>query len=150
MNVKITNSKIDDRVITESVKNVESGAVITFLGTARVNSRGREVVHLEYDAYPEMAEKKMMEILEELKKQYSIKDAAFVHRIGKVEIGETIVAIAISAPHSKEAFDAGSYAVKRLKEVVPIWKKEVWSDGEEWIGYEGVFSELNNDEQQQT
>ena len=141
MNVKITDSKINEEEITDSVKNRESGAVITFLGTARRSSRGREVIHLEYDAYPEMAEKKMKEIIADLIDKYKVSDAAFIHRIGKVELGETIVIIAVSAPHTEEAFEASRYAVRRLKSVVPIWKKEVWADGEEWIGYEGEFSE---------
>lgn len=141
MLVRITDGKINEEETTASVKNNESGAVITFLGTARRSSRGREVIHLEYDAYPEMAENKMKEIITELIDKYQVNDAAFIHRIGKVELGETIVIIAVSAPHSKEAFEASRYAVKRLKSVVPIWKKEVWADGEEWIGYEGDFSE---------
>lgn len=141
MNVEITDSKINEEEITDSVKNNDSGAVITFLGTARKSSRGREVIHLEYDAYTEMAEQKMEEIIAELIDKYEIKDAAFIHRVGKVELGDTIVIIAVSAPHSKEAFEASRYAVRRLKSVVPIWKKEVWADGEEWIGYEGDFSE---------
>ena len=141
MIAKITDSKINEEEITASVRNDDSGAVITFLGTARKSSKGREVIHLEYDAYPEMAESKIKEIIAELIDKYKIKDAAFIHRIGKVELGDTIVIIAISAPHSKEAFEASRYAVRRLKSVVPIWKKEVWADGEEWIGYEGDFSE---------
>lgn len=141
MIVKVTDKIINEKETTAAVKNNESGAVITFLGTARRSSRGREVIYLEYDAYPEMAEKKMNEIISELIDKYEVKDAAFIHRIGKIELGETIVIIAVSAPHSKEAFEATRYAVKRLKSIVPIWKKEVWADGEEWIGYEGEFSE---------
>lgn len=144
MIVKITDKIINEKETTAAVKNNESGAVITFLGTARRSSRGREVIFLEYDAYPEMAEKKMNEIISELIDKYEVKDAAFIHRIGKIELGETIVIIAVSAPHSKEAFEATRYAVKRLKSIVPIWKKEVWADGEEWIGYEGEFSEEYN------
>lgn len=144
MIVKVTDKIINEKETTASVKNSESGAVITFLGTARRSSRGREVIFLEYDAYPEMAEKKMNEIISELIDKYEVKDAAFIHRIGKIELGETIVIIAVSAPHSKEAFEATRYAVKRLKSIVPIWKKEVWADGEEWIGYEGEFSEEYN------
>lgn len=144
MIVKVTDKIINEKETTAAVKNNESGAVITFLGTARRSSRGREVIFLEYDAYPEMAEKKMNEIINELIDKYEVKDAAFIHRIGKIELGETIVIIAVSAPHSKEAFEATRYAVKRLKSIVPIWKKEVWADGEEWIGYEGEFSEEYN------
>ena len=141
MKAEITDKTLDPTGISLLVKNVEAGAVLTFLGTARKTSRGREVTYLEYDAYPEMAEKKMAFILEELKEKYRITDGAFVHRIGKVELGENIVVIAVSAPHSQEAFDACRYAVKRLKSIVPIWKKEVWEDGDEWIGYEGDFDE---------
>ncbi len=141
MKVKITKKKIDEIKVVKSVKEIEAGAVVTFLGTARKTSRNRDVLYLEYDAYPEMAEKKMMSILQELEERYGITNAAFIHRIGRVELGETIVAISVSAPHSKEAFEASRYAVKRLKSIVPIWKKEVWTDGEEWIGYEGEYSE---------
>ena len=144
MIVKVTEEIINEEETTASVKNNESGAVITFLGTARRNSRGREVIFLEYDAYSEMAEKKMNEIISELIDKYEVRDVAFIHRIGRVALGETIVIIAVSAPHSKEAFEATRYAVKRLKSIVPIWKKEVWADGEEWIGYEGEFSEEYN------
>ena len=141
MKVKITKKKIDEIEVVKSVKEIEAGAVVTFLGTARKSSRNRDVLYLEYDAYPEMAEKKMMSILQELDERYGITKAAFIHRIGRVELGETIVAISVSAPHSKEAFEASRYAVKRLKSIVPIWKKEVWMNGEEWIGYEGEHSE---------
>ena len=142
LKAQITNMKIDEIDLMESAKDIEAGAVVTFLGTARKSSRNREVVYLEYDAYPEMAEKKMTSILQELKERYGVTNAAFIHRIGRVELGETIVAISVSAPHSKEAFEASRYAVKRLKSIVPIWKKEVWTDGEEWIGYEGEYSEF--------
>ena len=141
MKVAITDKTLDPTEISSSVKNIEAGAVLTFLGTARKTSRGREVTYLEYDAYPEMAEKKMAVILNELKEKYNITDGAFIHRIGRVELGENIVVIAVSAPHSNEAFDACRYAVKRLKSIVPIWKKEVWADGDEWIGYEGESDE---------
>ncbi|MCH8288374.1 MAG: molybdenum cofactor biosynthesis protein MoaE [Candidatus Marinimicrobia bacterium] len=141
MKVKITKKIIDEIKVVNSVKEIEAGAVVTFLGTARKTSRNRDVLYLEYDAYPEMAEKKMMSILQELDERYGVTNAAFIHRIGRVELGETIVAISVSAPHSKEAFEASRYAVKRLKSIVPIWKKEVWTNGEEWIGYEGEHSE---------
>ncbi len=141
MKAEITTETLDPTLISSSVKNIEAGAVLTFLGTARKTSRGREVTYLEYDAYPEMAEKKMAFILGELKEKFDITDGAFVHRIGRVELGENIVVIAVSAPHSREAFDACRYAVKRMKSIVPIRKKEVWADGEEWIGYEGGFDE---------
>ena len=137
MKVKITKKIIDEIKVVNSVKEIEAGAVVTFLGTARKTSRNRDVLYLEYDAYPEMAEKKMMSILQELDESYGVTNAAFVHRIGRVELGETIVAISVSAPHSKEAFEASRYAVKRLKSIVTIWKKEVWTNGEEWMGYEG-------------
>ena len=141
MKVKITKMKIDEFKVVKSVKEIEAGAVVTFLGTARKTSRNRDVLYLEYDAYPEMAEKKMMSILQELDERYGVTNAAFIHRTGRIELGETIVAISVSAPHSKEAFEASRYAVKRLKSTVPIWKKEVWTNGEEWIGYEGEHSE---------
>jgi molybdopterin synthase catalytic subunit len=118
------------------VRTEADGAVIVFRGVARRYSHGRDVVHLEYEAYPEMAEKVMAQIGEEIKVRWPVSGVAIVHRTGVLEIGQASVAIAVSAPHRGEAFEAAQYAIDRLKQTVPIWKKEVWSDGSEWIGWE--------------
>jgi molybdopterin synthase catalytic subunit len=133
---KIVDGPIDEIVLEDEVRTDADGAVIVFRGVARRHSRGREVVHLEYEAYPEMAEKVMAQIGEEIQHRWPISRVAIVHRTGVLEIGQASVVIAVSAPHRREAFDAAAYAIDRLKQIVPIWKKEVWSDGSQWIGWE--------------
>jgi molybdopterin synthase catalytic subunit len=112
----------------------EAGAIATFVGTTRVQSRGRRVKHLEYEAYPGMAEKVMTEIADELRSRYELCEIAIHHRTGRVEIREPSVVIAVSAPHRRDALAACKDAIDQLKERVPLWKKEVYFGGEEWIG----------------
>ena len=133
---KVVDGPIDELALEKAVRTDADGAVLVFRGVARKYSRGREVVHLEYEAYPEMAEKVMAEIGDEIKTRWEVSSVAIVHRTGVLEIGQASVAIAIASPHRAEAFAAGQYAIDRLKQVVPIWKKEVWSDGSQWIGWE--------------
>ena len=118
----------------EEVGMPEAGAVATFVGTTRVHSRGRTVVHLEYEAYEGMAEQVMAEIANELLGRYELCAVAMHHRIGRVGIGERSVVIAVSAPHRQDALAACKDAIDTLKERVPLWKKEVYEGGEEWIG----------------
>ena len=134
---KIVDRPLDASELVDLVRSDADGAVCTFLGVARKYSRGRQVVHLEYEAYPEMAEKKMAEIGDELRVKFGAEHVAILHRTGVLKIGEASVAIAVATPHRREAFLACQYAIDRLKEIVPIWKKEVWSDGQRWIGWEG-------------
>lgn len=129
---RITEEEIQLQKVIDEVKDEEAGAIVTFLGTVRRHSLGREVQHLEYEAYPEMAEAKLREIGREIEERWEVK-VAIVQRVGHLEVGEASVAIAVSAPHRKEAFEAARYAIDRLKEVVPIWKKEFYEGGEEWI-----------------
>jgi MoaE-MoaD fusion protein len=118
----------------DEVRSVEAGAIATFVGTTRRRSRGREVVHLEYEAYEEMAEAEMERIADELRERYDLCEVAIHHRVGRVGIGETSVVIAVSAPHRADALAACRDAIDTLKETVPLWKKEVYEGGEEWIG----------------
>ena len=136
MTFKIVEAPIDVSALAAQVLTDHDGAVCTFQGVARRYSRGREVVHLEYEAYPPMAERKLAEIGDELRERFGVERVAIHHRVGVLAIGEASVAIAVATPHRKEAFAACQYAIDRLKQVVPIWKKEVWSDGEQWIGWE--------------
>ena len=122
-----------DRVVDE-VRSDEAGAIATFTGTTRVHSRGRSVTHLDYEAYEGMAEKVMEEIASALRTRYELTAVAIHHRIGRVTIGETSVVIAVSAPHRRDALAACRDAIDELKERVPLWKKEVYEGGEEWIG----------------
>lgn len=130
---KIIDKEIDINEIINMVKNPKAGAIVTFIGTTRDFSRGKKVLSLEYDAYVIMAERKLREIGEEIKKKWDIENIAIVHRIGKLYIGEASVGIAVSSAHRKEAFEACHYAIDRLKEIVPIWKKEVYEGKEVWI-----------------
>ena len=122
-----------ERVVDE-VRHERAGAIATFTGTTRVESRGRHVVHLDYEAYEGMAERVMAEIAGELLARYDLCAIAIHHRVGRVGIGDTSVVIAVSAPHRADALAACKDAIDTLKERVPLWKKEVYEGGEEWIG----------------
>ena len=116
------------------VADDRAGAIATFVGTTRIDSRGRTVRYLEYEAYPGMAEEVMERIAQDLRSKYELCDVAIHHRVGRVGIGETSVVIAVSAPHRQDALAACKEAIDTLKETVPLWKKEVYEGGEEWIG----------------
>jgi molybdopterin synthase catalytic subunit/molybdopterin converting factor small subunit len=111
-----------------------AGGVATFTGTVRRQSRGREVTHLEYEAYAEMAEDVMAQLAAGLKRRHEVCEIAIHHRVGRLEIGEASVVIAVSAPHRQDALAACREAIDRLKETVPLWKKEIYEGGGEWIG----------------
>jgi molybdopterin synthase catalytic subunit len=122
-----------DRVVDE-VASGDAGAIATFVGTTRSRSRGRDVVRLEYEAYEGMAEQEMERIATALRERHEILDVAIHHRVGPVEIGETSVVIAVSAAHRAAALEACREAIDTLKQTVPLWKKELYVGGEEWIG----------------
>jgi molybdopterin synthase catalytic subunit/sulfur carrier protein ThiS len=131
---KLQSEPLSLDAVVDEVRSDQAGAIATFVGTTRVQSRGRAVLHLDYEAYEEMAEEVMSEIAAELKARYDVCDIAIHHRTGRVEIGEASVAIAVSAPHRQDALAACKDAIDELKERVPLWKKEVYVGGEEWIG----------------
>jgi molybdopterin synthase catalytic subunit len=131
---EIVTEPIDVASVTAAVAHPGAGATITFLGTTRNRNDGRHVTRLEYEAYPEMAITEMRKIGETARQRWSIENIAIVHRIGVVPIGEASVAIAVSAGHRVAAFEACHFAIDRLKEIVPIWKKEHFEGGEIWIG----------------
>jgi molybdopterin synthase catalytic subunit len=120
-------------VIAE-VADPRAGAVASFIGTARIESRGRTVHHLDYEGYAGMAEEMMAELAAALKRRHDLCEVAISHRVGRVGIGEPSVVIAVSAPHRADALEACREAIDTLKETVPLWKKEVYEGGEEWIG----------------
>jgi MoaE-MoaD fusion protein len=132
--VRLTADPIDLDDVVAEVADEDAGAIATFLGTTRVHSRSRTVLHLEYEAYEGMAERVMAEIAETLTARYDLCKVAITHRVGRVGIGETSVAIAVSAPHREHALAACKEAIDTLKVDVPLWKKEVYEGGEEWIG----------------
>ena len=131
--IELTHQPLDPDQVTAQVRRDTNGAVVTFLGTTRDNFEGKRVVILEYEAFPEMAVKKLEEIRQQLKADFGIDDIAIAHRIGAVPIGEISLVVAVASPHRKEAFLACHAAVDRLKETVPIWKKEVYEDGSRWV-----------------
>jgi molybdopterin synthase catalytic subunit len=133
---KIVDWPIDGLDLTVAVRTDDDGAIVEFRGVARRSTGDREVVHLEYDAYPEMAEKVMQQIGNDIAQRWPEARVAMVHRTGVVDIGQTSVVIAVASPHRAEAFAACQFAIDKLKQTVPIWKKEVWSDGSEWVGWE--------------
>jgi molybdopterin synthase catalytic subunit len=132
--VLLSDDPLSLDLVVEEVRSDEAGAIATFTGTTRVRSRGRTVTHLDYEAYEGMAEKVMEEIADALRARYELTAIAIHHRIGRVTIGETSVLIAVSAPHRQDALAACKDAIDELKERVPLWKKEVYEGGEEWIG----------------
>ena len=134
--IAITANPLDQERITAKLRKDTNGAVVTFLGTTRVFSEGKRVVKLEYEAYEEMALKKLEEIRQEMQAEFGIEDIAISHRIGPVDIGQISLVVAVASPHRKEAFLACHKIVDRVKEIVPIWKKEIFEDGARWVACE--------------
>jgi molybdopterin synthase catalytic subunit len=132
--IEITESPIDHAAVTERVRSNLAGAVCTFLGTVREITGDRRTVALSYEAYPEMALKKLAELEGEARRRWPVIDLALVHRVGELDLGEVSVVVAVSCPHRGESFEACRWLIDTLKDVVPIWKKENWEDGgQEWI-----------------
>ena len=131
---RVTHEAIDLNELVRYVTNPEAGAIATFIGTTRNNNEGRRVIALDYEAYPEMAEKELARIGDDARKQWPISRMTIVHRLGPVQIGQASVIIAVSSAHRDAAFAASRFAIEEIKKTVPIWKKEVFEGGEVWIG----------------
>lgn len=132
--VELTDQPIDSSAVLAAVESDQAGAVVLFLGTTRQFTAGRETASLDYECYPEMARQKLAELESEARARWPIVDCAIVHRVGHLALGEASVAIAVSTPHRRDAFEAGHWLIDTLKEVVPIWKKENWADGTaDWV-----------------
>jgi molybdopterin synthase catalytic subunit len=134
--IRITREPLDGpavRALELAVTTPGAGGVVTFTGVVRDNARGKRVRELEYDAYPEMAESELARIAAETQRRWPGSGVALVHRIGRLAIGECSVAVVVACPHRGEAFEACRYAIDTLKTTVPIWKKERYEDGEEWV-----------------
>jgi len=132
--IELTTEPIDIAAMMAKVESAAAGAVVLFLGTARAVTAGRRTVSLDYECYREMAEKKLAELEAEARRRWPLVGCAIVHRLGRVELGEASVAVAVSTPHRQAAFEAGIWLIDTLKENVPIWKKENWADGTtEWV-----------------
>ncbi|HID76532.1 MAG TPA: molybdenum cofactor biosynthesis protein MoaE [Planctomycetaceae bacterium] len=132
--IQITDKPIDVQAVLQRVRSPAAGAVVLFLGTARERTGTRRTAWLDYECYPQMAEAKLTELREEACQQWSLAGCAIVHRVGRLEIGEVSVAIATSAAHRHEAFQAAQWLIDRIKQIVPIWKQEHWADGtSQWV-----------------
>ena len=132
--ILITHNPLDAEDVTAQVMKNSNGAVVTFLGTTRDRTRSRRVLHLEYEAYRPMADAKLQEVSDDIRTRWDIEDVAIIHRLGRLEIGETSLVVAVASPHRAEAFAACQHAVDRVKQMVPIWKKEFFEGGEVWVG----------------
>lgn len=131
---KISSEEIPVNDVITSVIHPEAGAINTFIGTVREFTGNKQTVSLEYEAYKSMAEKQLRRIGSEIKSRWPNVKSSIVHRTGKLAISDIAVVIAVASPHRAESYEASRYAIERIKEIVPIWKKEYWVDGEEWIG----------------
>ena len=132
--VELTREPIDSQALLTSVQSPAAGAVVLFLGTVREFTAGRQTARLEYEAYDAMARNKLIELEQTALRRWNLTSCAIVHRLGTLELGEASVAVAVSSPHRGAAFEAGQWLIDTLKEVVPIWKREIWTDGStEWV-----------------
>ena len=132
--IALTHEPIDVAAVLAQVGSHEAGAVVLFLGTTREFTRGRRTVSLDYECYHEMAEKKLAELEAEARRRWPLMGCAIIHRLGRLELGEASIAIAVSSPHRAVAFEAGQWLIDTIKQVVPIWKQENWADGtSEWV-----------------
>ncbi|MSQ22369.1 MAG: molybdenum cofactor biosynthesis protein MoaE [Dehalococcoidia bacterium] len=135
--ILLTRKPLDPDAITATVHGDANGGIVTFLGATRNETAGRRVLYLEYEAYEDMAEKILARIAQEIKERWGITDVSIAHRFGRLEIGEVSLVVAVASPHRAEAFAACQYVVDRIKQDVPIWKKEFFENGEVWVGMEG-------------
>ena len=131
--IKITEKQIDVQKVVDTATSLGAGAVNLFVGTVRNSANGKNVVWLEYEAYESMAVAEIRKIIDEASHRWPLLGWAVSHRIGTLKPGEVSVAVAVSSPHRKESFEACQFIIDTLKEKVPIWKKEVFEDGEEWV-----------------
>ncbi|MGM0901450.1 MAG: molybdenum cofactor biosynthesis protein MoaE [Bacillota bacterium] len=134
MMYEIAKNPIDIQSVIDKVVQREAGAINTFIGTVRELTKGKKTLYLIYEAYEPMAVKKLEQIGKEIKERWEGAEVAITHRVGKLDITDVAVVIAVSTPHRADSYEANRYAIERIKEIVPIWKKEHWEDGQEWIG----------------
>jgi molybdopterin synthase catalytic subunit len=132
--IEITTKAVSAQLLIDAVRKDGHGAVVSFVGVVRDNAEGKRVLYLEYEAYAEMAIKKIQEICTEAENRWGT-NVSVVHRVGRLEIGDTAVVITVGASHRREAFLACQYTIDRIKEIVPIWKKEFYDDTSTWVGH---------------
>lgn len=134
MNFEISKEPINIQAVIEKVVQREAGAITTFIGTVRELTHGKKTLYLIYEAYESMAVKKLEQIGREIEEKWQGSKVAITHRVGRLDITDIAVVIAVSTPHRADAYEANRYAIERIKEIVPIWKKEHYEDGQEWVG----------------
>jgi len=131
--IQLTREPLDRSTLVAALSHASVGGIVIFEGVVRDHARGKQIRYLEYDAYPEMAEQQIRVIVDEAQKRWAVEHAVVAHRFGRLEIGEASVIIVVATPHRAEAFEACRYIIDTLKTTVPIWKKEVATNGEEWV-----------------
>ncbi|GCF07620.1 molybdenum cofactor biosynthesis protein MoaE [Dictyobacter arantiisoli] len=131
--IQLTHQPLDRAALVEAVSHPSDGGIVVFEGIVRDNARGKQVHYLEYEVYEEMARQQIAQIIAEAQQRWQIEHVAVAHRFGRLEIGEASVIIVVATPHRSEAFDACRYIIDTLKNTVPIWKKEVATNGEAWV-----------------
>jgi len=134
IHIDLTEEPLDPRRCLDAVRTRGSGGIVTFVGTVRDMSEGKQVEFLEYEAYEPMAREKLQQVIQEMSERWPVQSVAIEHRLGRLEIGDDAVAIGVACPHRAEAFEACRYAIDRIKEIVPIWKKEHGAGGSVWVG----------------
>jgi molybdopterin synthase catalytic subunit len=134
VNYEISKEPIDIQAVIDKVVQREAGAITTFIGTVRELTKGKRTLFLIYEAYEAMAVKKLQQIGSEIEERWEGSKVAITHRVGRLDITDVAVVIAVSTPHRADSYEANRYAIERIKEIVPIWKKEHWEDGVEWMG----------------
>ena len=132
--IEITRDALDSGAISAKVTQPTDGAIVTFVGVTRNHTGDRNVLYLEYEAYRPMADNMLAQVAEEMKAKWPVSEVAISHRLGRLEIGEASLVVAVAASHRKEAFEACQYSIDRIKKIVPIWKKEFFEGGEVWVG----------------
>lgn len=131
--IVLTTAPLDVAALSGAVRLDSSGAIASFVGVVRNEHMGRQVHHLVYEAYPEMARREIQRIVDEMRSRWDVSGVAIAHRTGRLEIGEASVVVVVAAPHRREALDACAYGIEEIKKSVPIWKKEFSAEGEEWV-----------------
>ena len=141
--IHITHDVLDVGAVTELVRHPGAGAIATFVGTTRDHTGNRRVLRLEYEAYRPMADEQLQRVADEMRDQWDLTGVAIHHRLGRLEIGEASLVVAVSSAHRQAAFEACHFSIDRIKQIVPIWKKEFFEGGEVWVGSQEDFDPLN-------
>ncbi len=140
--IEITHDELNAAEVEARVRHPGAGAIVVFVGATRDNTAGRKVLALEYEAYRPMADEQLERVASEMQERWDLTGVAIAHRLGRLDIGEASLVVAVSSAHRKEAFDACHFSVDRIKQIVPIWKKEYFEGGEVWVGSQADFDPI--------